>query len=83
MSGWEYRTTRVRYDHKQHKDWVLTYTDGPSLVGLPAILEAFGSRSWELVSLQPDGFEAYPEFGKWSLEPVAYRIIFKRRLPEG
>ena len=78
MGKWEYLTLRIRYDRKKHKNWVLEYADKPPLVGLQAILEAHGSRGWELVSLNPERFQAFAGFGKWYIEPRAYRATFKR-----
>ena len=78
VGEWEYRTVRIKYDKKRHKDWVVKYAEKPPLVGLKAILEEYGSRGWELVCLNPDGFSAYPGFGTWHIEPRAYRATFKR-----
>ena len=75
---WEYLTVRIRYDRKGHKDWVATYAENPPLVGLGAILRAHGSRGWELVCLNPEGFSAYPGFGTWRIRPRIYRATFKR-----
>jgi len=43
-------------DHfqKKLKNWAVEYTNKPPLVGLQAILEAYGSEGWELVSLLPE-----------------------------
>ena len=78
MARWEHRTLSIGYDKKEHKDWVLQGSDGVALVGLPTILEAYGSEGWELVSLEADRFEVFPGFGKYYMEPAAYRATFKR-----
>jgi hypothetical protein len=78
MGKWKHLTIAIHYDRKTHKDWVLQYADGTILVGLQAILEAYGSDGWELVGLNPDGYQAYPGFGRWDLEPRIYRATFKQ-----
>ncbi len=78
MEKWEYLTVRVKYDGKKHKNWVLEYAGRPPLVGMPEILKAHGADGWELVSLTPEEQEAYPSFGKWSIQPTTYRSTFKR-----
>ena len=75
---WEYRTISINYDKKKHKNWVVEYDEKPALVGLQAILEAYGARGWELVALNPDHLQAFPGFGKWYIEPAVYRATFKR-----
>jgi len=50
MEKWEYCTIRIGYDKKKHKNWVVDAEKAP-LVGLSAILETYGSRGWELVTL--------------------------------
>ena len=81
MTKWEYRTIRVDYD-KKHKNWVVEYAESPPLIGLQAILEAHGSRGWELVSLEAEHFQIFPGFGKWYMEPAAYRATFKRSVED-
>ena len=78
MGKWEYITIRINYEKKKHKDWVVEYASRSPVVGLQAILEAYGSEGWELVNLDPDHLEAYPGFGKWYIEPAVYRATFKR-----
>ena len=82
MGQWEHFTIRIKYDKKKHKNWVVEYADKPPLVGLSAILEAYGSHGWELVSLNPERFQAFPGFGIWHIEPRAYRATFKRPVEE-
>lgn len=77
MAKWEYRTITIKYD-KKSKNWTYALADTPPLVGLQAVLEAHGARGWELVSLYPDHLEVFPGFGKWYIEPAAYRATFKR-----
>ena len=78
MAKWEHLTFSVGYDKKKHKGWTLERRDGDVLVGLNAILESFGSEGWELVSLEADRYEVFPGFGKWYMEPAAFRATFKR-----
>ena len=82
MANWDYLTFDIRYEGKKHKDWVITYTDHPPLVGLQEILKAHGAQGWELVSLLPEQFEVYPGFGRWVGEPTLYRATFKRPVNE-
>jgi hypothetical protein len=82
MEKWEYLTFRIDYNKKQ-KNWMVERADRPPLVGLQAILEAHGSRGWELIGLQPDRFDAEPGFGTWHARPAAYRATFKRRIDDG
>jgi hypothetical protein len=80
MKEWEYQTIQIAYDKKEHKNWVLKQEGyKPPLIGLQAILGAFGVQGWELVSMGPEHFEAYPGFGKWYAEPAIYRATFKRQ----
>jgi len=51
MEKWEYCTIRIGYDKKKHKNWVVKHAEKAPLVGLSAILEAYGSRGWELVTI--------------------------------
>ncbi len=53
MAKWEYRTIIIGYDKKKHKNWVLERAGEAPLVGLQAVLDAYGSAGWELVSLSP------------------------------
>jgi hypothetical protein len=78
MTRWEYRTFKIEYDKKQHKNWVVERAEKPPLVGLQAILEAHGSRDWELVSLEAENYEISVGFGKYFMDPTGYRATFKR-----
>jgi hypothetical protein len=78
MVKWQYLTFEIHYDRKKHKNWVLQLAERPPLVGVKAILEAYGTDGWELVSLEPDGYRAIPGFGQWDIEPRIYRATFKR-----
>ena len=78
MNRWAYQTFEIHYDPKKHKDWVLRFADRSPLVGLKAILGAYGADGWELVGLEPDGYRVLPAFGRWDLEPRIYRATFKR-----
>lgn len=81
MGRWRYFTVTISYDKKK-KNWVVEVPEKQPLVGLQAVLEAYGSDGWELVGLSPEHFQAFPGFGKWYVEPAVYRATFKR-LEEG
>ena len=81
MARWEYLTFTINY-HKKLKNWAVEYANKPPQAGLPAILEAYGSEGWELVSLLPDCSQAFPGFGQWNIVPVAYRATFKRSVQD-
>jgi hypothetical protein len=78
MGEWEHLTVGINYDKKKHKNWVVKRAGEPPLVGLQVILETYGSRGWELVSLNPERFLASVGFAEWHIEPRAYRATFKR-----
>jgi hypothetical protein len=77
MAVWDYRTVRIVYDAKRKKNWVLQGGE-EALVGMQAILDAYGNDGWELVVLAPEAFEISVGFGKWYQDPAAYRATFKR-----
>ena len=81
MVSWQYRTMRITYDQRRHKDWILQGRD-ETLVGMQSILDAYGAEGWELVALAPEAFETTPGFGKWYSDPAAYRATFKRPAAE-
>jgi hypothetical protein len=78
MTKWEHRTITIKYDRKRHKNWVMERGEKAPLVGLQAILEAYGSEGWELVSLNPEHYDVSPGFGTWHMDPVVHRATFKR-----
>ena len=78
MDKWQYLTFEIHYDRRKHKDWVLQFAERSPLVGMKAILEAYGADGWELVSLEPDGYRVTPALGGWDIEPRIYRTTFKR-----
>ena len=80
MTKWEYLTLVIDYEKKRHKDWVLELEDGSQLIGMRQILKSYGDAGWELVSLQVARSLAEPGFGKWYIDPAAYRATFKRPL---
>ncbi len=75
---WKYLTLSIHYDDKEQKDWILEYKNRPPVIGLQAILETYGDRGWELISLLPVQYHAYPGFGTWTIAPELYRATFKR-----
>jgi hypothetical protein len=78
MAKWDYLTVRIRYEGKKHKDWVLEIAERAPLVGMQEILAKHSADGWELVSLTPEDQEAYPAFGKYSIQTTVYRATFKR-----
>lgn len=82
MNKWDYVTLHITYDKKKHKNWIVGYNSGKTLVGLSTILETYGAQGWELVTLIPDHLEAYPGFGQWNIAPQTYRATFKRPMAE-
>jgi hypothetical protein len=77
MTKWEYLSFTIRYDRKL-KNWTILRADQTPIVGLQAILNVYGAEGWELVHLLPEQSEAYPGFGKWTIDAEAYRATFKR-----
>jgi hypothetical protein len=77
-ANWEYRTACISYDGRKQKDWVVKGQEEAGLVGFSAILEAYGSRGWELISLNLERTRAFPGFGAWHVEPQSYRATFGR-----
>jgi len=76
MTAWDYRTINLTYDKKQ-KTWVAGDTE-KTPTGIQTTLDAYGAQGWELVSLTPERFQAYPDWGAWYIEPVRYRVTFKK-----
>ena len=55
----------------------MDYGGGDVLVGLDRILDEYGSKGWELVSLLPQSWRTEAgQFGPY--EVSAYRAVFKR-----
>ena len=78
MTRWEYLTFAINYEKKGIKNWVVELENGSKLIGLQRILEAQGEVGWELVSLDVSHASATTGFGKWYIDPAAYRATFKR-----
>jgi hypothetical protein len=68
----------ITYDRRKEKDWVARYREQPPLVGFQAILDAYGSRGWELMSLNLESSRAVAGFAEWHIEPRSYRAVFRR-----
>ncbi len=62
--------------------WSIQFADGQALEGIDQVLDEYGSRGWELVSLQPQswGTEA-GQYGPYDVS--AWRATFKRRVIDG
>jgi hypothetical protein len=78
MAMWEYKTISIMYDGRNRKNWVVEGRGGSPLVGFQAILEDYGSRGWELISLNLERSRAVAGFGGWHLEPRSYRAALGR-----
>ncbi|HET7771025.1 MAG TPA: DUF4177 domain-containing protein [Chloroflexota bacterium] len=76
MERWEHRTVLIQRDES---GWAIQFADGSRLQGLDQILDEYGSKGWELVTLQPQTYvTAAGQFGPF--EAGSYRAVFKRRL---
>ena len=76
MDRWEHRTVLIQRDES---GWAIQYADGTRLEGLDQILDEYGSKGWELVTLLPQAYlTAAGQFGPF--ETSAYRAVFKRRV---
>ena len=75
---WEYRTVCIIREGRKQRDWVVKGQDGAGLVGFSTILEAYGARGWELISLNLERSFVVAGFGAWQIEPRAYRATFGR-----
>lgn len=82
---WEYLTVVIQYDGKKHKDWVVSFTDGSTLVGLQVVLRTYGAQGWELIGMIPERLDVSAVFGGWNVDVAMYRATFKRPVsrPEG
>ena len=83
MTAWEHRTVvvgRGRNADSAPGDWQVDFGDGEVLVGLQTVLDYYGSRGWELVTLLPQTWAATSgQFGPWDI--TQYRAVFKRATP--
>ncbi|MGI8423694.1 MAG: DUF4177 domain-containing protein [Chloroflexota bacterium] len=78
MDRWEHRTVLIQRDAA---GWVIQFADGHRLDGIDQILDEYGSKGWELVSLVTQTYATSAgQFGPF--EVAAYRAVFKRRLVE-
>jgi hypothetical protein len=81
MQTWEYNTVFIRlYEvkgwgfKKSSYEWTATAPDGEELKGMCAILDYYGSRGWELVSVTDE----YRGGTTVSTQVEVYRAFFKR-----
>jgi hypothetical protein len=71
---WEHRTVTVSFEGG---DWRVSFGDGDALTGLQAVLDYYGSRGWELVTVQPQAWIAgHGQFGPWDVNRLL--AVFKR-----
>ena len=77
MERWEHRTV---YMSRVAGEWQVDYGGGDVVKGLDQILDEYGSKGWELVTLFPQTWRTEAgQFGPY--EVTAYRAVFKRRIP--
>ena len=76
MERWEHRTVLIPRDAA---GWFIEYADGTRLEGLDQILDEYGAKGWELVTLLPQTYHtAAGHYGPFDV--TAYRAVFKRPL---
>jgi len=75
---WEYCTVCITREGRKQRDWIVRGQDEAGLVGFSAILEAYGARGWELMSLNLERSSAVAAIGEWRIEPRLYRATFGR-----
>ena len=76
MERWEHRTVLIPRDAA---GWFIEFADGSRLDGLDQILDEYGSKGWELVTLLPQTHTTSAgQYGPFDVS--AYRAVFKRRL---
>jgi hypothetical protein len=75
---WEFLTINITYDGRRRKDWVVEYREQAPLIGFQTILDAYSSRGWELMALNPERLRAVVAFRGYHIEPQSYRATFKR-----
>ena len=77
MDRWEHRTVLIQRDSTA---WHIEFADGSRLEGLDQVLDEYGSKGWELVTVTAQTYStAAGQFGPF--DASAYRAVFKRRLP--
>ena len=75
MERWEHRTVLIQRDAG---GWAIEFADGSRLEGLDQVLDEYGAKGWELVTLIPQSYvTAAGQFGPF--DASAYRAVFKRR----
>lgn len=72
---WDYRTIYVVWDGST-QDWRADWTEGPSTVGLEAVLDGEGAEGWELVGMVHERFDVAA--GQQTTQQL--RLVFKRLL---
>jgi hypothetical protein len=76
VERWEHRTVLI---NRGASGWLIEYADGTRLEGLDQVLDEYGAKGWELVTLIPQTYAtAAGQFGPFDVS--AYRAVFKRRL---
>jgi hypothetical protein len=75
MDRWEHRTV---YVSRNERGWAVQFSDGQTLEGIDTILDTYGAKGWELVSLVAHSWSA-PTGQAGPYEVTAYRAVFKRK----
>jgi len=75
---WDYQTVSVLWkDVANGGDWVASWANGRTVVGLPVLLNALGATGWELVSVVPRIWdESVPRDGHLQCQEMT--LIFKK-----
>lgn len=77
MTIWEHRTVVVALERGE---WRVDFGDGEVLVGLQTVLDYYGRRGWEVIAVQPQGWNAGSgQYGPWDVTRLL--AIFKRPTP--
>lgn len=75
VEKWEHRTVLIR---RIEGVWAIEFADGARLEGIDQVLDEYGSKGWELVSLVSQTWTAAAgQYGPFDVS--AYRAVFKRR----
>lgn len=77
MTIWEHRTVTIgRIDG----EWRVSLGQGEAISGLQDVLDYYGSRGWELVSVQPQAWASESgQYGPWDVNRLL--AVFKRVAP--
>jgi plastocyanin len=74
---WDYRTIFVVWD-EEAQDWRADWSEGPSTVGLEAVLDAEGAAGWALVEVAHEVYDTVVVDETTSQQARRLRLILKR-----